>query len=223
MKSIGRVHLFEDNDLSQGFDDPTPSFYIRCHKDVYGDSVKLDPFRCYHHDHQLIAKLFTEVEKKFALDFPANVYIFNYEPLSRTNGWATGQNYYDRDAGKYTKVFPYFGLAGKRIPIMPSMSRYLVTHEYGHLVDYSITRRWRDKYDDDNGFRREYADMRGLEFNDSYGCRKWHLNIGEIIANDFRIIMTGQEPEFWPHECQHPLKNKKVKSYWKKLHKAFHN
>jgi hypothetical protein len=45
----------------------------------------------------------------------------------------------------------------------------------------------------------EYAQLRGCDPATPYGGGTWHKSPGELLANDFRILVAGVEPEFWPH------------------------
>lgn len=98
---------------------------------------------------------------------------------------------------------------------MPSMMRQLIFHEYGHLVDYWICYKKGLLYGDPTEFDKEYAKMRGIDANASYGCGKWHLNIGEIITNDGKIALFNAEPEFFPHpQVKHPNDCPEVGNFW---------
>jgi hypothetical protein len=111
-------------------------------------------------------------------------------------------------------IDPLIIFSGKRIPIHPGMQRYLVAHEYGHVVDYNITYMRKKEL---NSMDEEYAKMRRIEPDQKMGGRKWHTNIGEILVNDFRIICCDIEPEFWPHQVSHPNDTPEVKKYWEEI------
>jgi len=97
------------------------------------------------------------------------------------------------------------------------MTRYLVAHEYGHCVDYWMNFKRGSKDEVVTDFDREYAALRGVEANSDYGALKWHRNIGELIANDFRICVCNVEPEFWPHPgFAHPHDLPHVNEFWEK-------
>jgi len=71
------------------------------------------------------------------------------------------------------------------------------------------------KPDDLKTFRDDYAKMRRLKTQKHYGPGTWHKSIGEIVANDFRILGAGVEAEFWPHPgITHPKKLKTVQKWW---------
>jgi hypothetical protein len=158
-------------------------------------SDKVDPFPCYAHPVGLVRKVAEEVEAALTLPREIDLYIYHYETLGRTNGYACDWG------GDYI-----IALSGKRIPIHPAMTRYLVAHEYGHHVDFYLS--WLR-----NDVREEYRKLRGG--TDDYGSRRWHQNTGELFANDFRILVAGQEMDFWPHPgFDHPHKKLDVQRWW---------
>ncbi len=210
-----RIILFKDSDLTYGFDDSGPSFYIRRPEVSYGTHIKLDSFPCYHHDINLVLEFAKKAEEAFPIDVLPYWYILPFEPLSRCNGEA-GTNY-GYDINDKREPYPHIILGGKRIPPMQNMTRYLCLHEYGHCVDNFICKK--KKYTDTypTQLDKEYAKMRGIECNDNYGNRKWHTNIGEIIANDFRICVGKVEKDFWPHDVKHPDLCPEVHDFWYKM------
>jgi hypothetical protein len=64
-----------------------------------------------------------------------------------------------------------------------------------------------------------YMKLRGVsEYLQKYKGANWHLNPGEIVANDFRLIFTNQEREFWPHPgLPHPEETPIV-DWWRDVH-----
>jgi len=70
-------------------------------------------------------------------------------------------------------------------------------------------------------FDTEYLAMRGEGLNNDYGGGKWHTNVGEVIANDFRICVVGVETEFWPHPVPHPLETPAVQEFWQRMVQEF--
>jgi hypothetical protein len=154
-----------------------------------------------------------QVEKAFPIGFETFYFLHSFELPDRTNGDASKNTVSWEDEDKGTKAVweGVINLYGKRIPLHPAMTRYLVAHEYGHVVDYWINHCRGLK---DDGFDKEYAKMRGIDCNLLYGGRRWHSNIGEVIANDFRIAVCGVEREFWPHDCKHPDEDDNVKNWW---------
>ena len=182
-------------------------------------SESVDPFPGYAHDEQLVAEFLKKAIDAFPVGgHPVQCFCLKYETVSRTNG--TASYFYVKD-GEYA---PYIVLSGKRIPPMQSMTRYLAAHEYGHVVDEWICRQMEcDKDWPVTKFDKEYAEVRGVFPESAYGGGNWHKNIGEIIANDFRILMCGVEVDFWPHPCPHPLElgDSRLVDYWQKLREQY--
>lgn len=207
-----RVILVSDSDMGWNWDDSHPTHYVKSPEASYGSHRKFDPFPCYTHNRDYILEQVKKVEKKFPIGFPTYYFIFPLEPIGRTNGMASQDSIsYDENDRTQNTWNGIVELYGKRIPIMPAMSRYLVAHEYGHVVDSWINR---CLHKGSNGLDKEYAKMRGVDYNLKYGGRNWHTEIGEIIANDFRIAVCEIEPEFWPHPCPHPNEDVKVRDWW---------
>ena len=214
---IEKVKLLTDAEANWSWEDSKCSFSIRTPNGSQTHIIDCDPFPCYSHDKKYVETIASTVEKTFPLGFPSFYYLLPYEEISRTNGNA-------RKCINYSSVdqpYPYEGmivLSGKRIPIHPAMTRYLVAHEYGHLVDNWICYK---RGIDTDGIDEEYAKMRNIPLNQEYGGRKWHTNIGEIIANDFRIVVARIEDEFFPHDCMHPFKDKNVIEWWENAIKTY--
>ncbi len=206
-----RIIEVKDEDLYWDWDSSQPTYVTKTPKSCYGGTTKFDPFPCYSHNRDLVTKTVIQVEKFFPIGFNTYYFLFPFEPICRTNGQAQ-TNTLDYDDNRNMSTWDgVIELYGKRIPPHPAMTRYLVSHEYGHIVDSWLCR-CLDK--GINGLDVEYAQMRGIDYNGGYGGRKWHTNIGEIIANDFRICVTGIEKEFWPHDCKHPDEDDNVKNWW---------
>src|SRR5205823_804865 len=142
---------------------------------------------------------------------------------SRTNGATHVEVDYDgpQDAkGNYTGRIGSIYLSAKRIPIHPAMTRYLVAHEYGHVVEEWLNERLGNKLHDDTliGF---YRQLRSLDKPRAYGAGEWHRTPGEVFANDFRVLVCGVEPEFWPHPgIERPETSYTIRGWWDAQRKA---
>jgi hypothetical protein len=179
--------------------------------------TEVDPFPSYGHDPVLVKKVANQVSKLFPLPFPVHFYLPKFETLDRVNGWTEIRNKWTK---KHQNPAPVekavIVLSGKRIPIHPAMTRYLVAHEYGHAVEEHLLRVLGKK---DHEFRDEYVKLRGLKKQKYYGGGTWHVSSGEVFANDFRIIICGIEQEYWPHQgvpFPSPSKAPKAWKFWKK-------
>ena len=208
-----QVIPINDSDLSWGFTDTMPSFSVKSGR--YGRREKVDPFPCYAHDLTLVQSEAERTASLFPVPFAVQVYVSSFEMEGRTNAHAYTEFDYDYDGKKVNGEYPVSSavgvivISGKRIPIMPAMTRYLVSHEYGHLVEEALKKAKRLDIE-------EYAKMRGCEPRgaEHYGGRTWHKAFGEIFANDFRIIVCNREPEFWPHPVPHPNSDKTLIEWW---------
>lgn len=162
---------------------------------------KIDPTPCYTHDPELVQKLADEVTE-LTFDIPGTtIFVSHFEGDSRTNGWAqsTTDYYggYDEEKQRYTDKLHIIFLHGKRTPIHPAVTRYLVAHEYGHIVENWLEEKW--ELGDRNELRETYGKVRGLKDTGFYGPGTWHKSPGELFANDFRITLAKAEVEYWPH------------------------
>jgi hypothetical protein len=181
-------------------------------------TLKADPFPCYAHDAMLVRQMAAKVEELFPIGFLPTYYVLHHDVEGYTNGHCNRAYDYDRSRKEPYPWDPWIVLAGKRIPPHPAMTRYLVAHEYGHLVEWWIEHQ---RAIDESQFDREYMEMRPGSSTD-YGGRNWHRNVGELIANDFRICVTGVEPDFWPHSgFEHPLKLDVIRGFWARMREEF--
>lgn len=186
-------------------------------------TVKVDPFPGYAHDLQEVRRNVGLVRAKFPITWPVTFYLLSHESTTRTNAWAQAAAHdYDKkienapDGAEQYERDPFIVFSGKRIPPMPAMTRYLVPHEYGHIVeDWIAVQRGQQ----DHQLLAEYAKLRGLpDAPKSYGGG-WHLTPGEIFANDFRILMIGAETDFWPHPVPRPWEVPEIIGWWSEAHK----
>ena len=210
--------------------DGKPSVYLKA-LHSYGRSLEVDPFPAYAHDAGQVEMLAAEVCACFPIRFDTTFYVLPCELPSRTNAHATRDFIYDckcedckalapsRDQERRWE--PHVVLQAKRIPPHPAMTRYLVAHEYGHIVQHWIehVRGIADAVTTE--FDREYMKLRPGSNNDDGGGR-WHQNVGEMIANDFRICVCGFEIEFWPHAgFPHPFELPEIQSFWDDARRRF--
>jgi hypothetical protein len=201
-----------------GFDADGPAYSIH-HGGSYSRHDKVDAAPCYAHDEALAREEFERVRQLAPLPFPIAVFLLSHECSGRTNGHYLNEWNYTATptATKTGEQYPAVGiivLSGKRIPIHPAMTRYLVAHEYGHGVMYHLTRQ--------RGLKSEetllaaYVQKSRPDASRSYGCRRWHANAGELFANDFRLLVAMRELEFWPHPgFARPERSPEVVAFWK--------
>jgi hypothetical protein len=177
-----------------------------------GDYVrheKVDPFPGYAHSALLVENMCDDLNEVMPCGGQTDIYLPEWEGQGRTNGHECQQSYYD-EKGRFGATIV---LSGKRIPIHPAMTRYLVTHEYGHVVEdwvqftYGVT-----------NLRYAYCkDLRAHESHSKYyGGKTWHAAPGEIFANDFRVVVAQAELDFWPHEPVPFPYDVKIQSFWHK-------
>ena len=212
------LHVIEirDADLCWPFNENGPAFSAV--DGNYTRSEKVDPFPAYAHPVELVRGELGRTAGLFPLDMDVYVYVSHFEDVARTNAHASpGYDYNAEcgDDGKYPMSTGTIVLSGKRIPLHPAMTRYLVSHEYGHLVEYRLTKAGLLDMD-------SYCELRGIpKEQPPYGGRNWHLTRGEIFANDFRVLVAGREKEFWPHEVARPEALPELRKWWKKAGRAF--
>lgn len=208
-----RVISLTDEDLSWGFNGCGPSYYLKTKNSKYGHSVSVDPFPCYAPDRDLVIKVARDIESKFPIGLDVFYFLGNHENVDRCNGFAAQNTIWDDDkkVGEQYAFDCIIWLSGKRIPIFPKFLEGLCWHEFGHCVDNYLCYKRGLPQDELN---EEYAKMRGVELFNDYGGRKWHKNIGEIIANDFKIIVGNSGPDYFPHDVEHPNNVPAAKRWW---------
>lgn len=211
-----RIHQLGSDQLDWPFNG-TPNYKTKG-PGSYARSHHVDPFPCYSHDRSLVTETAARVEEFFPIAFDVDYYLTEHEDVGRTNGFAEKNDIWDAGKNGYAGWEATIVLIGKRIPPHPAMTRYLVAHEYGHVAQWWIEKiRGIDCSKETTDLDVEYMKLREGAHND-YGGRKWHRNVGELIANDFRILVCGIEEEFWPHSgFPHPHQVQSVQIFWEKV------
>lgn len=182
-------------------DTPTHGFdnrglrYHTSHAGSYQREVLVDPAPCYPHSVELVEKELWHLQKVAPLPLPMAIFLLCHEELGRTNAWCENACYWDKDNNAHAVAI--ITVNGKRIPPHPAMTRYLIAHEYGHAVNNYLVKHMGVT---DSAFDTTYIESFRPKASTAYGCGKWHSNVGELIANDFRILVAKRELEFWPHE-----------------------
>jgi len=129
--------IIEVKDLQWPFDDviipkPYAQVYITKQK---SRRIDVDPFPCYTHDKKQVINIVKDIESKFPIEFKTRYFILYHELLCRVNGMTHQEwDYQSKDEAPYDFI-PYILLSGKRVPIHPAVTRYLVPHEYGHVIE----------------------------------------------------------------------------------------
>ena len=229
-----KVTLLTPDDLMWplGTQESTPQYH--CGTGTYPRTLKVDPYPAYAHDPALVEATAAQCEDAFPLtNTRIGIWLLSHDLIDRVNGITYEDYVYKREDGtdwedtikchcgcgedlKFYGQALTIALAGKRIPPMPSMTRYLVSHEYGHAVFAHIVRKLGYKDHETDKLQAKYMEMRGIEdYPKKYSGGKWHVSPGEIIANDFRILFTKQEVEFWPHSCALPNWFEPEGKWWK--------
>ncbi|MDE2103050.1 MAG: hypothetical protein KGL39_37745, partial [Patescibacteria group bacterium] len=95
-------------------------------------------------------------------------------------------------------------LSGRTTEIHPAIARYVVPHEYGHILEDCLgqIRYPHDSHNCGAQVVKEWAKVRRLPqelFSQRYSPTTHHLMPTEVFANDFRHAL-GFETEWWPHE-----------------------
>lgn len=172
-----------------------PKFNI--HRGDYKAAVYVDPFPGYSHSASLVHQELAYVASRFPLPVPITVYLPVFDGLNRVNGCCFNGMGYEDDEKKWINTSIVF--YGKRIPLHPGMTRYLMAHEYGHAVQkfLEIKAGILDEPSAKNPFIDAYCEVRQLEKENEK--TKWHNSPQEVFANDFRILICRRETEFWPH------------------------
>jgi hypothetical protein len=211
-----RIFGVSANDLAWGFDARPPRFTIgKNSASKWTTSVEVDPAPCYPHNAVTVCKHVKFVEEAFPIKYQPFWYLPSYDGVGGYNGITYhGHDYDDKDQHDRYANHAWIVLNGKRIPLHPAMTRYLVAHEYGHAVEVDIAHRLYTEKEPRGPLMEMYSEMRGMKNPTSYGPGTWHLAPAEVFANDFRILVTGTENEFWPHDVPHPTEVPAVVAWW---------
>ena len=225
---IDIIEFKYERDARWGFGAAFPVFSIPDGDWKHGESV--DPYPCYAHDAALVHHEAEVTAAVFPLPADVHICIFDREGPSRTNGFTRIGTFYNH-GGSVKKWEATIVLYGKRIPPHPALTRYLVSHEYGHAVAEHLRRvvgtpcecgnpDCSRNYDESKLYR-EYEKLRAFKSPEFYGGGTWHASVSELFANDFRIIVAGSETEFWPHPgFPRPEELPAVREFWESQTKA---
>jgi hypothetical protein len=216
---LARVAELDAGDLRWSYVDKAPHWYLE--PAIPGNWRRpqaVDPWGpCYRHDPDRVCALLAEcVAVAPLITAPVTVYVSIWEGLERTNGWAMEDAHHgdppDWWRGPGEKAWEgVIALSGRRVEIHPAITRYVVPHEYGHLVEDALARlRYPGDVNGESKLRAEYARVRRLEAITHYGAGTHHLAPGEVFANDFRAYVLEKEREFWPHPVKPAWQLKRV-------------
>lgn len=205
--------------LNWNFEGEPPSQYITF-PEIEGAWAKrenVDPTPCYHHDVHLVERELAHNLRVCPLPIPLKIAVMCYESIGRVNAFYANQNVYNENAPAL--FYGTITMMGKRTPIHPAMTRYLVSHEYGHGVQYALERAIGLKADNIEPW---YKEQFRPTATSKYGPGNWHTNTGELIANDYRILVAQKETEFWPHEgYARPENIPHLVAFWKNVVQIF--
>jgi|SRR6185437_9035160 len=200
--------------------------YFRLPVGSYGHSEVVDPTPCYAHNLDVVRVESDRCVATFPIDRDVTICVLHRENESRTNGHTGFEyNYKVESKDREYPWMPYIVLQGKRIPPHPAMTRYLVAHEYGHVVKQYIAKSVRKEKDGNEEAEKtvygDYCKLRGFNPPKYYGPGTWHASISELFANDFRILVMNTEVEFWPHPgFTRPEAVPAIVEFWKKEKEA---
>lgn len=167
-------------------------------------AVPLHPAPAYPHDAALVEKHLRHLEQCFPLPRPPIVYLPRHDGEGGVGAVTFDGAPLEHEAD--ARGQPLIILFAKPTPIHPALTRYLLAHEYGHAVADYLGRQHQGNGEPGRRLMEaEYIELRGLPHAPRvYGPGTWHQDPEEIFANDFRILVAGQEVDFWPHEVPHP-------------------
>lgn len=148
--------------------------------------AKVDPHNAQPHNiHRVSEKLYALQEATVNVD--VTYYVLHHELEVRCNAYAEQVTNWALSKPEFQVV-----MSAKRTPIPYNMTDYLVAHEYGHIMDYTISNQLGIECEE---FRKIYARVRGADPS----IKGWINTATEVIADDFRILCGQEQLEFWPH------------------------
>lgn len=185
------------------FHQPSPRARVLEHADEL-----MDPFPCFSHDIDIVRAGLAHLGFVEPL-VPLTVWISEFEPVSRVLAFTAQRLKYSQHEPPKLKANAIL-LAGKRTPIHPAVTRYLVAHEYGHaLEDWIETARGLKS----DALHEEYLALRAGVGRHHGDGQRWTDAIGEVMACDFRVAVANVETEFWPHPGI-PLPDARIAQWW---------
>lgn len=167
--------------------------------------VNLNPRPCHAHGRELVAEVLGAAEAVFPVVRRPTVYLFHFDTHASSNQaetWEEQVHNVPADGHGRPLTAPFIALYGKPTPIHPVVTRYLVAHEYGHVVCevLALQHSSAEREVARDTFLRHYAELRGLQVPEGgYGPDTWQQHPEEVFANDFRVLMVHHNEEFWPH------------------------
>ena len=205
-----------------------------CGVGSYKRGFLVDPFPCYEHSKGLVEETLHKCVEKLPLKESAGqaLYSLAHEFVGRNNGLTFEDSAYKRPDGSdwEEKIICHCGcgeplkhvcgqahtivICGKRMPIMPSMTKYLITHEYGHAVFNHKRRLLGYTATEDEKLEIKYMNLRGVPAYKERPNERWHRLMSEIVANDFRTVVMETETDFWPHEVSRLNGNSPIAKWW---------
>jgi hypothetical protein len=216
LRPHGKQEVILLTEPSWSFDDHGPAYPLSF-DGSYARTERVDPAPCYAHDVDAVRAELAHLQRVAPIPVPLGIFVLSHEMRGRTNAWCSDDRVYPSGAGTVNSYpISIIVMSGKRIPIHPAMTRYLVAHEYGHFVESFLARERGLK----DGFRlrERYRALCRPQGSEVYGCGKWHQATGEIFANDFRILIANREAEFWPHPgVARPEDELSVIGFWTKV------